>query len=307
MADAELNRLTVSTFPNAKALPLWAGVEQNIFTEAGLNLALHETGSSREQRKCLAEGEVHIVQAAVDNALAMIKQGQDVIIFMGGEGGMNDFVVAPSIKSFADLKGCTLAVDSPNTAYALLARKVLAEHGLQFERDYQLRPVGNGAKRLRALKADSALAGAILNPPFSAEAQLAGMHSLGALDDLVGPYQAGGAFAMRAWADANSQTVERYIAGYLSALDWLRARVNEDAAVDLLRRRLDLTAPVALATYRQLCDPDRGFTAQAKFSNAGFAQVLSVRAETEGADPAIADPAYYVNLTIYDRVTSKQN
>ncbi|MDP2358255.1 MAG: ABC transporter substrate-binding protein [Beijerinckiaceae bacterium] len=306
VAYAELKRLTVSTFPNAKALPLWAGVEQAIFADAGLDLTLHETGSSKEQRKCLAEGEVHIVQAAVDNALAMIKQGQDVIIFMGGEGGMNDFMVSSSIKSFADLKDCTLAVDSPNTAYALLARKVLAEHGLQYERDYQLRPVGNGAKRLRALKTDSTLFGAILNPPFSAEAQLAGMQNLGALDDLVGPYQAGGAFAMRAWAQANSEIVERYISGYLRALDWLRAVSNEKAAVDLLRQRLDLTEPVALATYRQLCDPDRGFTAQAKFNHAGFAQVLSVRAATEGNDPSIADPSSYVDLSIYDRATSKQ-
>jgi len=303
VAHAEV---TVSTFPNAKALPLWAGVEQGLFTELDLNLTLHETGSSKEQRKCLAEGDVHIVQAAVDNALAMIKGGQDVIIFMGGEGGMNDFMVSSSIKSFADLKGCTLAVDSPNTAYALLARKVLADHGLQLGRDYQLKPVGNGAKRLRALKSDDTLAGAILNPPFSAEAQLAGMHSLGALDDLVGPYQAGGAFAMRAWANANGEVVERYIAGYLNALDWLRTKANENAAVDLLRHRLDLTAPIAIATYHQLCDPRRGFTAQAKFNDEGFAQVLSVRAETEGADPSSAKPSAYVDLSYYDRVASSR-
>ncbi len=213
--EHDMRRVIVSTFPNAKALPLWAGVEHNLFAEHGLDFVLHETGSSKEQRTGLATGEINIVQAAVDNALAMIKAGHDVIIFMGGEGGMNDFIVAPSIRSFSDLAGRTLAVDLPDTAYALLARKVLAQHGLQFGRDYQLRSVGNGAKRLRALKEDSTLAGAILNPPFSAEALLAGMRSLGSLDDLAGPYQAGGAFALRAWADGNAAIIERYIAGYL--------------------------------------------------------------------------------------------
>src|SRR5687767_10435633 len=198
-----MRRVIVSTFPNAKALPLWAGVEHNLFAEHGLDLILHETGSSKEQRTLLATGELNIVQAAVDNALAMIKSGHDVIIFMGGEGGMNDFIVPASIQSFSDLKGRTLAVDSPDTAYALLARKVLAQHGLAFGKDYQMRAVGNGAKRLRALKDDSGLAGAILNPPFSAEALLSGMRSLGSLDNLIGPYQAGGAFALRAWADGN--------------------------------------------------------------------------------------------------------
>jgi ABC-type nitrate/sulfonate/bicarbonate transport system substrate-binding protein len=298
-----MHRVVVSTFPNAKALPLWAGVEYNLFAEHGLDLVLHETGSSKEQRNCLAAGEVHIVQAAVDNALAMIKSGHDVIIFMGGESGMNDFIVSPSIRSFSDLEGRTLAVDSPDTAYALLARKVLAERGLELGRDYQLRAVGNGAKRLRALKEDPTLAGAILNPPFSAEALLAGMRSLGSLDDLVGPYQAGGAFALRAWADSNAAIIERYIGGYLNALEWLRDRKNQDAAVDLLRQRLGLTAPIAQATYDQLCDPSRGFTPQAKFNPAGFASVLNVRAETEGADAVIANAAAYVNLSFYERVT----
>jgi ABC-type nitrate/sulfonate/bicarbonate transport system substrate-binding protein len=298
-----VHRVVVSTFPNAKALPLWAGAEHNLFAKHGLDFVLHETGSSKEQRGCLAAGEIDIVQAAVDNALAMIKSGHDVIIFMGGEGGMNDFIVSPSIRSFSDLAGRTLAVDSPDTAYALLARKVLAERGLELGRDYQLRAVGNGAKRLRALKEDPTLAGAILNPPFSAEALLAGMRSLGSLDDLVGPYQAGGAFAMRAWADHNALAIEGYIAGYLDALEWLRDEENQEAAVDLLRQRLALATPVAQATYDQLCDPGRGFTPQAKFNPAGFASVINVRAETEGADAAIANAAAYVNLSFYDRVT----
>jgi ABC-type nitrate/sulfonate/bicarbonate transport system substrate-binding protein len=305
--EDDMQRVIVSTFPNAKALPLWAGVEHDLFSAHGLDLVLHETGSSKEQRSCLAAGEVHIVQAAVDNALAMIKAGQDVIIFMGGEGGMNDFIVAPSVRSFSDLAGRTLAVDSPDTAYALLARKVLAERGLEFGRDYQLRAVGNGAKRLRALKEDPTLAGAILNPPFSAEALLAGMRSLGSLDDLVGPYQAGGAFALRAWADNNAAIIERYIAGYLDALEWLRNGKNRDAAVDLLQQRLGLAAPVAQATYDQLCDPGRGFTPQAKFNPAGFASVINVRAETEGTDAALANAGSYVNLSFYDRVTGARS
>jgi hypothetical protein len=174
---------------------------------------------------------------------------------------------------------------------------------LQVGRDYQLRAVGNGARRLRALKEDPTLAGAILNPPFSAEALLLGMRSLGSLDDLVGAYQAGGAFALRAWADSNAAIIEGYIAGYLDVLEWLRDDDNQDAAVDLLRQRLGLTAPVAQATYDQLCDPGRGFTPQAKFNPIGFASVINVRVETEGADAAIANAAAYVNLSFYDRVT----
>ena len=108
------------------------------------------------------------------------------------------------------------------------------------------------------------------------------------------------------WAESNAATVERYIAGYLRSLDWLRDGANQKAAVDLLRQHLGLTEPVAEATYRQLCDPQKGFTPRAKFSEAGFASVLNVRAETEGADAALAAPAGYVNLSFYDRVAGNR-
>ncbi len=167
MATEPPRTLVVSTFPNAKALPLWAEAEHGLFARHGIALKLHETGSSDEQRSALSRGDVQVAQAALDNGVAMIAAGEDVVIVMGGEGGMNDFIVQSEIRSFEDLRGKTLAVDSPFTAYALLARRALARHGLAYNRDYQMKPVGNGSRRLRALLQDRTLAGAVLNPPFS--------------------------------------------------------------------------------------------------------------------------------------------
>ncbi|MDH7795771.1 ABC-type nitrate/sulfonate/bicarbonate transport system substrate-binding protein [Beijerinckia sp. GAS462] len=300
-----VDRLVVSTFPNAKALPLWAGVEQGIFAARSLDLAVHETGSSREQREGLASGSIDIVQAAIDNALAMIKAGHDVVILMGGEGGMNDFIVRQDIRSPRDLRGRVLAVDSPDTAYALLLRKVLAAHGLRYGHDYELRAVGNGGKRLRALAKDRQLAGAILNPPFSAEAILGGMHSLGRLDDLVGPYQAGGAFAQRSFAQKSGSLIERYVQGYVAALDWLREPGNAATAQRLLRERLAIAGDVAEATYRRLCDPASGFAPQARLNWAGFRAMLDVRAETEGRDAKFEDTKAYVDETYYERAIAR--
>jgi hypothetical protein len=93
----------------------------------------------------------------------------------------------------------------------------------------------------------------------------------------------------------------------LNSLEWLRDAENQDVAVDLLRQRLGLTEQVAQATYGQLCDSHKGFTPRAKFNQAGFASVLNVRAETEGADAAIANAAAYVNLSFYDRVTGDRS
>jgi ABC-type nitrate/sulfonate/bicarbonate transport system substrate-binding protein len=292
--------LTVSTFPNAKALPLWAALEQGIFARYGLAVRLHETGSSAEQRQALADGELHIVQAALDNALELVRTGEDVIILMGGEAGMNDFIVRPGIGSFAELAGQVLAVDSPHTAYALLARKLLATHGLLLDRDYAFRAVGNGSARLRALKHDESLAGAILNPPFSAEAQLFGLRSLGRLDELVAPYQAGGAFALRRWVAAHEEAAIGYMAAYIEALGWLTDAANRADAVGLLCRRLKISQPVASATHDQICDPVAGFTPRAKLSRAGFDNMLEIRRQAMGGNDREALMRRAIDESLYE-------
>lgn len=290
--------LTVSTFPNAKALPLWAGLEYGIFAAHGLNITLHETGSSQEQRSLLVRGELHICQAAVDNAFAMIDAGHDVIIVMGGEGGMNDFIVQAAIKTYDELSGGVLLVDSPHTAYALLAQELLASHGLLPVRDYAIRSVGNGAKRLQALLADTSNSAAILNPPFSAQAIQAGMHSLGKLENLLGSYQAGGAFCTRSWAKSNSDCLECYVAAYIQCLDWMCDDKNTKIASVILQEKLDLDEKLSLATLHQLTDAEAGFTPMARLLPDGMANTIKIRAG------ASASPMYNqaVDLSFYDRV-----
>jgi len=134
---AELFRLRANAFPNAKALPLHAGIAKGIFARHGLDLELQLTENSKSQREGLVSGKFEIAQAALDNAVAMIEVSkQDVVILSGGDSGMNEFIVQPDIASFADLKGRIVIVDAPDTAYALQAKKILAQNGLNDGADY---------------------------------------------------------------------------------------------------------------------------------------------------------------------------
>src|SRR5207248_7880074 len=121
------------------------------------------------------------------------------VIVSGGDSGTNEFYVQGYVKSFADVRWHALVVDAPNTAYALQAKKILRQHGLADGKDYVVKPVGNGSLRLKAMAQDKENAAAILNLPFSVQAEQLGMKSLGRTTDLLGPYQAGGAFVMRDW------------------------------------------------------------------------------------------------------------
>jgi ABC-type nitrate/sulfonate/bicarbonate transport system substrate-binding protein len=299
-ARAEDVSLRISAFPNAKALPLHAGIDNGIFAKRGLNIALDLTESSKAQRDGLAGGKIQVAHSALDNAVAMIEVAkQDVVIVSGGDSGMNEFFVQADVKSLADLRGRVLLVDAPDTAYALQLKKIMLRAGLKDGTDYTIKPAGAVVFRYKALAEDHSNAGAILNPPFSVQAEALGLRSLGRLTDLFGPYQAVGAFAMRGWARDNAGVLENYLAAYVEALRWVRDPANKAEDIALLVKKLDLSPAAAERTYQLLLDPAFGFTPDAKLDLAGFHNMLALRAEIEGGAPAA--PERYLDLGYYER------
>ena len=299
-AAVEQMLLKVNAFPNAKALPLHVGIAKEIFARRGLKIELELTEGSRVQREGLAAGKFQIAHSAIDNAVAMIEVAkEDVVILTGGDSGMNEFFVQGDIKSFADLRGRTVVVDAPDTAYALQLKKILAQHGLK-EGDYTVKPVGAGVLRLKAMMEDKTNAGGILNLPFTVQAEEAGMKSLGRTTDLLGPYQAAGAFGMREWVRANRGVVERYIAAYVEALRFVRDPANRAETVALLMDRLKLPKATADRTYDLLVDPGFGFTPDARFDREGYRNLLALRAESQGGAGVALAGEGYVDLSYYD-------
>ncbi len=298
---ADLSTVRVNSFPNAKALPLYAGLAQGIFAGHGLALLLSFTENSTRQREGLAAGEFDLVHAAVDNAVAMVETAKkEVLIVTGGDSGMNEFFVQADVRSFADLRGRKLVVDAPNTAYAIQAKKILLKHGLEDGTDYTVVPVGRGELRLKAMAENRDYAAAILNLPFSIQAEQLGMKSLGNTVDILGPYQANGAFALRAWVESNGPLLERYIAAYVESLRWVRRPENQARCVAILMDKLKVPREVAERSYRLLVDPVRGFTPDARFDVEGFRNLLALRAEIEGGGtPPLAEK--YLDLSYYRR------
>lgn len=298
-AASAADAVRVNTFPNAKALPFHAGIEKGFFARRGVTLELSFTENSAAQRQGLAAGRFDVVQAAVDNAVALAEK-QDVVIVSGGDNGMNEFFVQADVRSFADLRGRTLVVDAPDTAYAIQAKKILLKHGLKEGVDYKVLPVGRGELRLKAMAENKDYTAAILNLPYTIQAEQLGMKSLGNTVDLLGPYQAGGAFALRAWVTANGALLERYIAAYVESLRWVRRPENRGECVAILMRSLKIPRDVAERTYGVLVDPVRGFTPDARFDMEGFRNLLALRAEIERGGSARAAESY-LDLSHYRR------
>ena len=295
-------QLRVSIFNTSSNLPQFAALELGFYKAWGLEVELLPTPNSDAQRLALAEGRIDIAHAAVDNAVAMVESGADVQIVCGGDAGMNELMVRSEINSFEDLRGKLLAVDAPNTAYALVAKKILKNKGLLEGRDYQVKLAGGTGPRSQAMVADTSLAVGMVNPPFSFMVLSRGLKSLGSQFVLLGPYQATGAFVLRRWAEQNSEALVHYLAATMEGYRVVMDARQKDAMLALLVRRFGLSQEHAQASYTSLNTAGSGLAADAELNRAGFAAVLAIRAEMEGMWGGTAPSAdRYLNLDYYTR------
>jgi ABC-type nitrate/sulfonate/bicarbonate transport system substrate-binding protein len=303
MTASAQTSLRVKAFPGASSLPLVVASTQGFFERHGLKVELFFTPNSQELREEAAKGVNQISHSAVDNTVALVERAKaDMVIVSGGDSSMNEFFVQPDVRSFADMKGRILGVDAPNTAYALQAKKILLAHGLKEGRDYTLKEAGGTLFRYQAMRQDKSLAATMLNPPFSVDAAGAGLKSLGRAVDLIGPYQATGAFALRPWARENAATLERYLAALIEATRWVRAPANKAQAAGLLAERFKMAPAVAERTLDLMADAKFGLAPDARFDVEGFQNVLALRAEMEGdwgGKPPAAER--YYDLSYYER------
>jgi ABC-type nitrate/sulfonate/bicarbonate transport system substrate-binding protein len=296
---AKSERLTVNCSPTAKSLPIRAGLRLGLFKARAIDLALVSTADSRGQRDGLVRGDFQIVHVAVDNAIHMKDvEGLDVVVIMGGDSGMNELFVQPHIHTIEDLRGGRLIVDAPDTAFALQAYRILGDHGLQRGRDYAVVPVGRGEFRLEAMQKDKANTAAILNLPYSLQAKRLGLRSMGDTTALIGPYQAGSAFVMRAWVEAHRDLAVRYVAAYLECLDWVLAPSHHDSCVGILEEELRLPRDIASESVELLRQPGFGLEPDAAIDVAGLRNTLALRAMIEGTS-GTADPQSYLDLSYH--------
>jgi ABC-type nitrate/sulfonate/bicarbonate transport system substrate-binding protein len=295
--------LKVVSFPGLTELPMFAAQKEGLFSKYGVTVDLITTANSKSQRAGLADGEFQIIHTAADNAVAMVELAHaDAVIVAGGDNGFNRIFVQPDIKSLADLRGRTVVVDAPNTAYALLLYEALKAAGLN-QGDYKVRPVGGTTQRLNAMLTDQAdAAAAVIGTPLRFKAESAGLKDMGSATKGVGAYEAGCVVVMRDWAKANSDALVRYLRAIIEARRWLLDPADKGDAIELLVDRLKLSPVVAAKSYAVVTDPVDGFTKDAKLDIQGFENVLKLRAEIEGQwgghPPA---PGKYLDLSYYKK------
>ena len=228
----DVTALKVMSFPGLSSYPIFAAKHKNLLTKLGIAVDLVYTPNSKVQRESLARNDFQVIHTAADNAVAMVELGkEDAIIVTGGDNGFNRIISQPEINSLSDLRGKTVVVDAPDTAYALLLYKALKDVGLAKD-DYTVNSVGGTTQRIEAmLKYKGHAAAAVINVPFNFQLLSEGMKDLGSATKSVGAYQAGSVVVMREWAKAHSDVLVRYLRAIIEGRRWLLDPANKAEAI----------------------------------------------------------------------------
>lgn len=229
----DLAKLGLITFSESAAVALArAG---GLFERHGVAVDVTRTPSSTEQMRGLIENRWQIASTAFDNVLAWsARDGGPRIVGVAQASGSVDLpvYVRPEIASWDDLRGKPLAVDAVDTAYGLVLRRILQAQGLELDRDYAFVAAGATGYRLEAMEKGEAFA-AVLNPPWNARAEEAGMRLMARHSDVVPGYP-GGVFAVsRPWGEAHREEVAAFLRGLRDATRWARSPEHRGAAAAL--------------------------------------------------------------------------
>lgn len=295
-------RVRTKVFPGPQNLALFVAEAKGFFGRRGVDAEIGIAAGSDEQRKALAAGAVEVVHAAVDNAVHAVEAaGEDVVIVSGGSNGMNDLIVRPEIRSYADLRGRSVVVDAPDTAYAFQLYAMLAMNGLG-KGEYGVLPVGGATQRLRAMRESGDHAAAMLNPPWNFIAEREGYRNFGPAVEAIGRYQADGAFVRRSWAERNADTLVRYLRAVIDGLRWAFDPGNGTQAIAILADRLRIDADIAARSVEAAVGPAKGLAADARFDMAGFENMLRIRDRIAGTwGGRIPAPGKYLDLSYCER------
>ena len=308
--NASLQDIRVIAFPGAPNLPVFAAMELGFFAENGLSIDLATTPSSVFQFEKFAAGEFEIAMTAYDNVVAyseglgavQVAADFDPRIVMGATQIALSFVTQPDVKTYADIKGRTLALDALATGFAFVLYEMLADGGLTPE-DYTRVPVGATPKRWESVR-DGEHAGTLTIEPFTSIARAQGFNVLDDSSRLYPDYQ-GGVVAVRSdWAAGNGDAVRGSIKGYLKGLDWALDPQNAEAASALLLKTMPAIKPgVVGAVMKSLLSPKSGLTPKGAILREGMNTVLALRTKHGKAGAELSDIDKYLDLSFYNEVT----
>lgn len=243
---------------SASGLPVWVAKEEGIFARHGLEADLVAVRSAPIQVSALVSNEVQFVRGSASSMLSAAAQGAKlkIILSLFAERASYDFLVSPSIKQPADLRGKKLGVQDFSGLLWSLTMLSLKEMGLDPQKDnISIQAIGDSTVIAQSL-ATGIIDGAALDRLQSARLQSLGVKVL--LDLGKFPLPSSPLMCAESYVQKNPQTIENFIKAMIESSAFLRA--NKERGMAALQKYLKLDRQLAEIGYKFLLDDLTAYT-----------------------------------------------
>ncbi|HLG70542.1 MAG TPA: ABC transporter substrate-binding protein [Chloroflexota bacterium] len=293
-----LPKLTVAyASVNGAQWPEWMAVATNAWQAHGLDVDLRYLEGDVGTKSLVAKQVDVLLQSAQGMLTANLNGGLD-LVYVGSLYNHQQFalMVAPSIKTAADLKGKGFASDKPGTAVDFAARQLLKQLGLTLS-DVTVYQVGVSQALVTALLSGQTVA-APLAPPNSFTVEAKGFHAITDLYKL--PTQAGGAIVSKARVDELSSRLAPFLLGLR---DGIRAfNSQKELAIKVLQEQTKQTDADILQRTYDFYKTSTPFQEDLKPSLEGLQALLDFNAETVLPQARNANPEQFVDMRILEKL-----
>jgi NitT/TauT family transport system substrate-binding protein len=260
---AKLTAATVSTSWTVRAVPLVAAA-QGYWKDAGLQVSTPVVGPANAHMAAFIGGSVDFsLNINTDLIARSNAQGEKLYAVAGSSNRINYVLFgAPSIKSWADLKGKTIAIEGPASSTEYLVRDLVSKHNLEAGKDFQFVTIA-GTVQEREQAVIGGAAGAALGtnsdwPTLKAN----GLNWLGELSEVYPSYQQAVIAARGEVLDKQPAVSAAFLKGIIRAFRFLQDPNNDRQVLQILKHN-DVTVDEAnwtelMALQRLLWPADGG-------------------------------------------------
>src|SRR5436190_20449668 len=218
---------------NERSGVLFVAKDAGIFQKHGLDAQVVNVRNAQVGMSALAGGETQFHGGSATGASIGAMAGGLDLVFVAGLINKLDgtFVVAPNIKTPADLKGKKIGVQSIGGGVWMFSMLAFEHWGLSPERDnIQFRLIGDQGVMAQALT-QNIIDGAYLGYTFGAQLERQGYRVLADLATLGIPYQGLGVMARRSLLDRSPETAERALRSMVESIAYINNPANKTSVM----------------------------------------------------------------------------
>jgi ABC-type nitrate/sulfonate/bicarbonate transport system substrate-binding protein len=269
---------------------IWLATKKNFFDDVGLDVQPVLLRGTPIAVQALVGESLFLTIGSADAMASAAIGGADLMSVAGAINGLTHAIVSgKKYKSFKELRGTTIGVQSLASGATTVLKRIFKKNGLEYPADYKLLAIGGGNFNLAALISGQVAAAFLVVPlVFTAEEQ--GMNVLGYYKDYFPNYQLTVMSVKRGWTEKNRPLLVRFLRGALRANRWLFA--NREAASDFFAKEIQMSPELARKGW-DYYTANRIWHPNLELNGEGMKLALEILAEDTKTPPQ--DPAKYID------------